>query len=308
MNIFKNIFVLGAAVFFAVMWGLLIRKHVAGGQAVAPDYSRLLGPGEQRRETTLGIYFLGQRFGKTHTVMTRGSDRGLTIRSETEIELNPGLKPVTGISGKIDLEFVAHVGPLSGLERLSFRSRKLNLNLHGYRRDGSLAMTGSLGQEQISTTLSLDESRFVTGIFSPLSGLPRLSENAVGQEWQLHMVNPIFGQVEKVTARLESSRTVTLDLEEVRVFRLSLSTSTNSWESWLTEDGQILVQGTPIGLTLKREDVDPKVIESLTEEADEEEDRNAGDDTRARSAKPRRGADTPLRRPCPLPCRAISRC
>ena len=268
----KSGFVLAAAMFFALMWGLLIRRHVGSYPegSLAPDYSRILAPEEERRETTYGIYFMGQRFGKTRTVTERNPDRSIDITSSTEIEVGQAPQPMLGLSGTVDIGFSVHVEPLSGLRRLSFTSEKLGLTLRGNRRKDSLTIRGSLGENRIETTIPFDESRFVTGIFSPMRGLPELNEDAVGESWQFHLVNPLSGSVEKVTGSAESSRTVMLDGEETQVFRIILSTDTNEWESWVAAGGDVLLQETPFGLTLRREDIDQSVIRSLLEAPDEE--------------------------------------
>lgn len=273
MDFMKSAFVVGAAMFFALMWGLLIRRHVGSyaAGALAPDYSRILAPEEERRETRYGIYFMGQRFGKTRTVTERNPDRSIDITSDTEIELGQALASTMGVSGTFDIGFSVHVEPLSGLKRLSFTSEKLDLKLRGYRDKGALVMRGSLGDSPIQTSIPFDESRFVTGLFSPMRGLPELNEDAVGESWKFHLVNPLSGSVEKVTATVESSSTVTLDAEETLVFQIVLSTDTNKWESWVAADGEVLLQETPFGLTLRREDIDQSVIRRLMQAGQQKE-------------------------------------
>jgi len=267
-KLIKNLMLLGTAAFFAVMWALLLGEHIEQQRSaeLTVNYERLLPPGQQRRETDLGIYFMGRRLGKTHTEVKRLEQGTIQVRSRTQIELGKRLEHVIGASGKININFTASFEALSGLRHFALSCEELGVKLRGIRRDGELVLVGSFHEQRIQTTASLEGGRFVTGAFSPVSGFPELDKNAVGKTWQFHVANPVLGRVEKVTAKVESSTMVSLNSELVRVFRISVSGPVSRWESWVTADGEILVQGTPYGLTLRREDIPQSVMQQLLQQ------------------------------------------
>jgi len=261
----KNAVVFAVAVFFALMWGLLIRERIVARQvdALAAVYDRVLKPGEGRRESTFGIYFMGRRFGLTRSVVARLPDDSIRARSDTEIDVGPALEPVIGVSGTIKVSFNAIIEPLSGIRHFTLTSEALGVRLYGLCREGELDIAGSLRGRKISTSVPFNQRQFVTDMFSPLSGLPDLDENAVGTTWRLHVVNPLLGGVEQVTAKVESSMRVPTGSGAVLVFLITLNTSRSRWKTWVNADGEVLVQGTPIGLTLRREDIEPSIMRAI---------------------------------------------
>jgi len=261
----KNTVVFAVAAFFALMWGLLIRERILARQLEAPTalYDRVLKPGEAQRKSTFGIYFMGRRFGLTHSVVARLPDDSIRARSDTEIDVGPSLEPVIGVSGTIKVSFNAIIEPLSGLRHFTLTSEALGVRLYGLCREGELDIAGLLRGRKIRTSVPFNQRQFVTGMFSPLSGLPELDENAVGTTWRLHVVNPLLGGVDQVTAKVESSMRVPTGSGTARVFLITLNTSKSHWKTWVNADGEVLVQGTPIGLTLRREDIEPSIIRAI---------------------------------------------
>ena len=264
-KLIKNAIVLAAAAFFAVMWGLVIRQRIAAQQVdmLGAVYDTLLAPGQQRRESTFGIYFMGRRFGGTQAVVARQPDDSIRAESVTEIDVGPAMEPIIGVSGAVKIRFDVIVEPLSGIRHFSLACRELGVRLFGMRRGDELSIEGSVRGKTVHTALPFDQRQFLTGMFSPMGGLPELNEEAVGAAWRLHVVNPLLGGVERVTAKVESSMLVPTDSGTMRVFLISLSTSGSRWHTWVNADGEVLVQGTPIGLTLRREDIEPSVMRAI---------------------------------------------
>jgi len=108
-----------------------------------------------------------------------------------------------------------------------------------------------------------DQDRLLGETLSPLAALPELSEDQVGRAWSFNMVNPIAGAVQPVTAQVERSKELRIRGETVRVFELRFNSGSSRWTSWVTEQGEVLMQGTPFGLALQREDLPPSALEEL---------------------------------------------
>lgn len=263
--------VLGITAFFAVMWGLLIRSHVRIGTAMGPrpDYNTLLRPGEKERTTSWGIYFGKVRIGRSDTTVTREADGTISIHTNAEIKLDPAAKYVLGMVGTVDLDFRANISPLRGLLLFQVSSEKLDTSLQGTVRKGEILLRGHVADEQIRSSVPYDPDRLLAEVFSPLAALPKLRKRQVGQTWTVDLVNPIAGTLQKVSVRVVESEEIVLADETVTVFHLSFAVGTSRWHSWVTEEGEVLVQGTPFGLALQREDLPSAVAAALQKMAAE---------------------------------------
>ncbi len=124
-------------------------------------------------------------------------------------------------------------------------------------------MRGFVAGERVHTELPFTPGVFLGEVFSPFTSLPDLGRSDVGRTWSVDMVNPLAAGVQHVTVHLAARREVELDGKRTPVYRLDFVTSGSHWQSWVTEDGSVLVQGTPFGLTIRREDLPPDVLDQL---------------------------------------------
>jgi hypothetical protein len=115
----------------------------------------------------------------------------------------------------------------------------------------------------VRTTLPFDQDRLLGEAFSPLAAMPELAKSRVGGTWKVDMVDPIAGRLQQTTVTILSSKEVELAGQAVTLFELHFAMGRNRWTSWVTEDGEVLVQGTPFGLTLRREDLSAALAEQL---------------------------------------------
>ncbi len=256
---------LGVAAFFAVMWGLLLRAHLTVGPSapLQPFYDNLLGPGETERTSTWGVYFGDRRIGKAQTRVWRDESGMISVRTTTEIQLTAAIRFVLGLTGTLDVEFVARISPLRGLESFDVESKLLNVQVMGTVAGGNMLITGRFGENDLRTNVPYDQDRLLSEVLSPLTALPQLSEDLVGRDWTLDMVNPVVGTVEQVTVTVVGFKDVELAEGLTRVFRLLFATRSTRWVCWVTEEGQVLMQGTPFGLTLQREDIPAEAVKEL---------------------------------------------
>ena len=223
----KGLLVLGVTAFFAVMWGMLIRSHVVvpAEALVGPDYGRLLAPDQKERVESWGIYMGTTRIGRSDTTFTREDDGMLNVATDARLKLGAAAMVLPKLSGTLDLQFRAEISPLRGLLRFQVASDRLDSALHGTVYEGELLLRGNVAAEKINTAVPYDANRLVADVFSPLATFPELAGAQIGRSWSLDMVNPIAGSVQEVVVAVTRTRTLTLDAEQVNVYRLSFVSS-----------------------------------------------------------------------------------
>ncbi|MHC4480894.1 MAG: hypothetical protein ACYS1C_08000 [Planctomycetota bacterium] len=261
----KYVLVFGVTAFFAVMWGLLLRAHLPSPAAepVRPDYGNLLKPGQQERTTRWAIYFGEFRIGDSEMSIERLEDGTISIHTRSEVNLEGAAEFLLGTSGVVDVDFRVNVSPLRGPLFFQVGSEKLKTTLHGRIRAGEILLTGHVSGRKVRTTLPFDQDRLLGEAFSPLAAMPELAKSRVGGTWKVDMVDPIAGRLQQTTVTILSSKEVELAGQAVTLFELHFAMGRNRWTSWVTEDGEVLVQGTPFGLTLRREDLSAALAEQL---------------------------------------------
>lgn len=280
----KYAFVLGTAAFFATMWGFLIRRNLPkpGAQTLGPNYAELLEPGQQRRRESWGVYFAGQRIGRSALRIERASGGLLHVRSETEVRLGEAGGYLLGTTGTIDAGFEAYISPLRGLQSFQAESKRLNARFIGTVTDeGTVSINGYLADQKLRTEIPLTRDMFLGEALSPLAGVPELDRADVGRTWTVRMLNPLAGEVQEVTVTVAGAEEAEAENERYLVFRLLFTTGTTRWHSWVRQDGNVLIQGTPFGITLRREDLPALLLKQLREGA------NPSAKSRSRPHRPR---------------------
>ncbi len=264
----KTLMVGAVTVFFAVMWGLHIRAQFAGTPVGSEtmDYSRLLGPDTDEVHRTYDIYLVGSRLGDTETTVVRQEDGTITVENVTKMEAGSGLQGVLGVSAGVNIEFTARVKPLSGVQHFSLVSDELGVMLNGRRGDEGFLVTGRLRGERVNMTVPVNQRQFIGGLLSPMQGMPELGTEAVGKSWKIPLVNPVRGTVQQVQVEVQDRRSVRVNSTRWVIYRLRLSAGGNAWHSWVREDGELLIQGTPFGLTLRQENLPDAVLNAATSE------------------------------------------
>jgi len=264
MRIARDAAILAIACFFAVMWALALRQRITFTQerAITPDYNALLGPEEDLKKIAVGVYFGQWRVGGAETTITRTPDGGIDVRGNAEVALDGLGKyvlPETMRDG-LNVTFQADISALRGLRSFLLICKELNLSLLGQAQGERLIVTGNFGSERLRFE---QENLFLTDMFMPVSGLSKLAPEDIGQTWTLQVVNPILGSVEKVSARLDKCVEVETSGGRVRVFKIGFQSRRLKWHSWVDEDGEVLVQDTPFGLSLRREDLPAELLAAL---------------------------------------------
>jgi hypothetical protein len=253
----RYIVVLGIAAFCATMWGLLIRGHISvePHSRLVPDYDSLLPPGETERTTTWGIYLAEARIGDAVLEVQRQDDGTIWLKNRTRIGVPGVMHYVLGTNDDLTVEFQTGISPLTGPEYFQLSSESHDVRLFGNVVGDSMTVTGFVRGEEIRASLPYDKGTLLNELLSPLVSTPELSEDTVGYSRTVDMVNPLSADIEKVTLTVMAPQEIPFEGEPVKVFRLSFATARAMWSTWITEASDVLVQGTPFGIVLRREDL-----------------------------------------------------
>jgi hypothetical protein len=273
-RVLKAAVVLLVAVFFAGMWGLYLRRHLVEqpSTGLQAGYDNLLQPEENERNMTWGIYLGPTRVGRSHTRIVRQATSAVRIESTTQ--LSPGatraVASITGSEEPVVMNFHAEVAPLRGLQSFHVDVEALGVKLDGRVEDESLVLSGKVGSTAVKESLPMGRKPVVASSFSPVSSVSDITEESIGQSWQVSIVQPLTGQVQQVTVTPVASTMVPVDLERdaepERVFKLRFELDNRYWGAWVRADGEPLLQQLPppLPLVLRREDINEKALQTLT--------------------------------------------
>jgi hypothetical protein len=249
-------FAAAVVAFWLIMMGLLYDRHTSRPRAVplAASYDRLLPPDVQKVQRTMGIYLLERRFGTAHTVIRRMQDE-ILVSNVIEIQAERIPKFVRPIERNVVISFDLVFSPLTGLRQVKARVPEFEVNLIGLVQGDELVLTGRIGTERVREVLPFAQNRLLSDFFSPLEGLPRLGPSDVGRKWEVTLMNPFTGRSEHVLIEIKRLVREKIGGRDVPIYILEFNSQNSLWNTWVTEEGEVLQQGTPFGLVLKREDV-----------------------------------------------------
>jgi hypothetical protein len=261
--------VAGITVLFAVMWGLTIRANLPAYSefVIQPDYDRLLPEGEEERNEVWDIYFEMLRIGESELTVSREGDGSLLLHSRLRADVGAATQFITGSAGAFELDFHARVSPITGLTSFDAMSEMLDLQVFGNVRDGNLHLTGNLGADRIRATLPFDEKKVMGQLLSPMTALPELSEDQIDRPSVVELFNPLTGRMQDVTLTITGAQPIELEGEETTAFTLRAVMGRSRWNSWVTGDGDVLIQGTPFGLRLQKRGLPPGLVRELLDAA-----------------------------------------
>jgi len=258
---------LAVTAFCAVMWGLLIRVNLRRPSPADPGaaYANLLAPGQDERTAEWGLFLGPQRVGGSTMRVQRNSDGTLALRTVVRVDPGAAGRLAAGLTGTLQVEFRSIISPLRGLLSWQIESEALSTSLLGAVRDGRMMIRGNLQGVPVRSEIPFDPHGLLSEAFSPLTAVPAsLSGQKVGQSWSAAMVNPLTGTLQDVTLRIAAVRRVPFGEQTALAYELAFTGPAGRWTSWVTESGQVLIQGTPFGLTLRREDLTPEALRALT--------------------------------------------
>ncbi len=264
-RIVKYTLVFGVAAFFAVMWGTLLRRHLPGPQvgSVQPNYERLLPPGESERSETWDVYFGRRIIGTSRVKVWREPGGIMNIETKTTVD-SPAVRLAMGLSGAMEVKFEARISPLHGPVFFAVMSDALGVYLTGEPRGEKVRLRGRAGGQRVDATVPNPLGAFLGNSLSPMVAVGELSKSHLGRVWTVNLINPLSGKMENTAVQVTKVRAVEIDGERTRCFELTFTGGNGRWRSWVTGDGQMLVQGTPVGLVLRRRDLPAGALPGLS--------------------------------------------
>jgi len=242
--------------FWAVMMGILLKDHYTK-RAIAPlkpTFDKLLPENATQIERKMGIYLVGKRLGSAETKISRKEDE---IHMQNVITVNVGRIPssIRPFDKDVVIYFDAHFKPISGLNVITISVEALEISLMGRVKDDQMVIAGRIGKKRIAETIPFSQGSLVSDFFSPLHGVPRLTRSDIGRKWTLTLLNPLTARPHPVRIEVKNMLKQKIGGKETSVFVLEFSSSKGKWNSWVTGEGEVLQQGTPFMLVLKREDI-----------------------------------------------------
>lgn len=254
MRIVRDLIIVLIACFFAVMWGLMIRENLAnpGTSGAKPDYTALLDEGQKSRQITMGIYRGNVRIGQTRSNIQRDQN-GIRVQNMTELRLGDMLSYLAPDLDELRIKSTADISEIVGLKTVSVHCPQLDVRVQGVVRDKRLKLGGIVAGQKISRDIFLGNRPMLTEALSPLSRLPNLSTASPGDRWTMHVLNPLVGGVQAVRLTLVATHERRVNQKPTILHQLSFSAGSRRWGACIDADGRVLAQGTPVGLTLRRE-------------------------------------------------------
>lgn len=264
-RILKNVGVLAITCFFAFMWGLRLRENLIeqSTPSLQPNYDRLLATEEDERSELWGIYLTDQvSVGTVRATFRRQYDGSITTQVVTT--LRRSLAELLGFDKGVDLIYHSEYSPLIGLSSFSVFCDAAELQLLGRIEKGEIRLSGWLAQERIEEVLPYDAGDVTGTVLTPTFATPTLQKQ-LGQRWAVRVVDPLTGGVRRIDITVVQKTQATLDEEgpPETIYKLNYVMGRSSWYAWVRENGQAIVQGAPLPVVLRREDLPQEVIRNL---------------------------------------------
>jgi hypothetical protein len=247
------------------MWGLLIRENSPGVRSVElrPSFDRLLPPDEEQRSASWLAYFGGVQVGTAYMFAQRMDTDDISVQAVTRIFTNSAASVLFGSDEDIVIKFEMRVSALRGLNDFRLECKQMGAALIGTLTPDALRVSGVIGNQKVNTSMPFQRDMLVASMLSPIAALPELTGTDVGRTWSFQMVNPLAGGVQQVNVRVAGTREIDLPEQTADAFLLQFSTGTARWTAWILANGEVLMQGTPLGLVLQRADLTPEAISQL---------------------------------------------
>lgn len=89
----------------------------------------------------------------------------------------------------------------------------------------------------------------------PLHNVFEINRDEKGRVWSMVVDDPQAQKKVAMKVRIKDVIAQPSHVEELNVFVLQFTASNSIWNTWVSKDGEVLQQGTPFGVVLKREDI-----------------------------------------------------
>lgn len=202
----------------------------------------------------MGVYFRKTRVGRADTIVLRTPGNGLELVSRVTLSLERLRLPLLGALEEIKTSLVVRVGPDHTLRSFDLSVRQpISATVSGEVDEGKLKLTTHYADGTHSEkSVDYDARSLLCNALSPFTGVRNLR---VGKAWHFWSFNPLNHRMTRVNVTVTGKEMAQLDGEPVDAFVLTAQYGAIQVRSWVTQDGEVLRQDTPFGLSLRREAV-----------------------------------------------------
>ncbi len=270
-------------VFWLAMMSWLVARDIippfreAREATAGISYADLIETAQQAEEVRMGIFLAGARVGRTRHEVRPASDGGYVIASQTHLD-----PAVPWARLQTSVLYRANVGPDRNL--VSFEAEVLGSGGEQVGRVAGSVVGRKLhvrlcfGEVEDEMRVDVDPRYLVSS--STTVGL-RLPGLYVGKEWRIRSLDTralVGGRFDLVhgKARVTRQEKIAWEGEQVLCYVVEMSLNRSGWRNaattvWVNEQGDVIVQRAPGGLTFIREKI---VIDDHSGDEDRANDRD----------------------------------
>jgi hypothetical protein len=205
-------------------------------------------PDELYEEQWMGAYFQGEKIGYAYRKIT-AIENGYSISDRLKVRLN-----MMGADKDIETVLDAHTDRLLRLESFTFRlNSDVNIDITGNVEGSSLIITVKTGDVTSRKKMHLTEHPYLN-----LSIVPYVLRRGLksGNTVTIPVINPMDMSQEYLNVEvLEKDYLMSMG-EKKTVYKLKGSFDGFNTMIWLTEDGEVLREDSPMGFSLVKEEKD----------------------------------------------------
>jgi hypothetical protein len=205
-------------------------------------------PDELYEEQWMGAYFQGEKIGYAYRKITE-IENGYSISDKLKV----GLK-MMGADKDIETVLDAHTDRLLRLESFTFRlSSDVNMHITGNVEGNSLLITIKTGDVTSRKKMHLTEHPYLN-----LSIVPYILKRGLksGNTVTIPVINPMDMSQEYLNVEVLEKDSLMSMGERKTVYKLKGSFNGFDTMIWLTEDGEVLREDSPMGFSLVKEEKD----------------------------------------------------
>lgn len=239
---------MGMVIFWLVMMGLLVKREFLFPSLAAPR-------GERQellfrlpfRQQWMGIYYQDKKIGYSHTSINPYQSQELTgfiIRNQTRFLISL-LEEVS----EILLEGFTIVDNDYGIRifNVEVKSDLGQIRFRGKVTDDKLFLEIEAGGEKREKVVPLKEDLLLSNTIMPYLVIPQLIP---GRTYTVNLIDPLTLTSGPARVKVEESA---LGGRRGKVYLVKLDYQGLATTSWISEDGEILKEETPLGWMMKRE-------------------------------------------------------
>ena len=243
----KRLFSLSVVIFWLVMVGLLVRKHLPPEPALPPaDILPTPAPVQESTEEWKGVYYHNHKVGYIYQRLSPIAT-GYQWEEEWRMRLQ-----FLGTSQDIHTEIKARTDKAYSLTEFSFRLSASGLTFiaTGKVSDDTLKGEITTGGQTSPFSLPLSEP-----LYLPATAQTALRHNPLqtGETRQFTVFSPLSLKPETLTVTVVGPERIRIHDQEVETIKETIQFGGTTLTSWVDSKGNVLKEEAPLGLVLIRE-------------------------------------------------------